>query len=74
MHAQDNRYSIVDLYVPGALRTQELYKMIQMCIRDSIKGYQYLREAIILSINDSEMMNSVTKVLYPTVDVYKRQD
>ena len=32
-----------------------------------MKGYQYLREAIILSINDSEMMNSVTKVLYPTV-------
>ena len=32
-----------------------------------IKGYQYLREAIILSIHDTEMMNSVTKVLYPTV-------
>lgn len=32
-----------------------------------IKGYQYLREAIILSINDTEMMNSVTKLLYPTV-------
>ena len=32
-----------------------------------IKGYQYLREAIILSIDDTEMMNSVTKVLYPTV-------
>ena len=26
-----------------------------------------MREAIILSINDTEMMNSVTKVLYPTV-------
>lgn len=32
-----------------------------------IKGYQYLREAIILSINDMEIINSVTKVLYPTV-------
>lgn len=32
-----------------------------------IKGYQYLREAIILSINDSDMMGSVTKILYPTV-------
>ena len=32
-----------------------------------IKGYQYLREAIVLSINDREMMSSVTKVLYPTV-------
>lgn len=32
-----------------------------------IKGYQYLREAIILAINDNEIMNSVTKLLYPTV-------
>ncbi|MBE6871502.1 MAG: sporulation transcription factor Spo0A [Ruminococcaceae bacterium] len=32
-----------------------------------IKGYQYLREAIIYTINDMDMINSVTKVLYPTV-------
>lgn len=32
-----------------------------------IKGYHYLREAIMLSINDSEMLESVTKLLYPTI-------
>ena len=32
-----------------------------------IKGYQYLREAIILTINDMDMINAVTKVLYPEV-------
>ena len=32
-----------------------------------IKGYQYLREAIILTINDMEIINAVTKVLYPAV-------
>jgi two-component system response regulator (stage 0 sporulation protein A) len=32
-----------------------------------IKGYQYLREAIILTINDMEMINADTKVLYPAV-------
>ena len=32
-----------------------------------IKGYQYLREAIILTIKDMEMINAVTKVLYPEV-------
>ena len=32
-----------------------------------IKGYQYLREAIILTIGDMEIINAVTKVLYPTV-------
>ena len=32
-----------------------------------IKGYQYLREAIIMSVNDMEMLNSITKILYPTI-------
>ena len=32
-----------------------------------IKGYHYLREAIILSIKNSDIVNSVTKLLYPTV-------
>lgn len=32
-----------------------------------IKGYHYIREAIILSVHDSQMINSVTKLLYPTI-------
>lgn len=32
-----------------------------------IKGYQYLREAIMMSVNDIEMLNSITKILYPTI-------
>ncbi len=32
-----------------------------------IKGYQYLREAITLAVNDIEVINSVTKLLYPTL-------
>ena len=32
-----------------------------------IKGYQYLREAIVLTSNDMEMLGGVTKVLYPAV-------
>ncbi len=32
-----------------------------------IKGYNYLREAIILCIQDKEFINSITKMLYPTV-------
>jgi len=32
-----------------------------------IKGYQYLREAIGLAVGDMEIINAVTKVLYPTV-------
>ena len=32
-----------------------------------IKGYHYLRESIILSVNNPEIINSITKQLYPTV-------
>ena len=32
-----------------------------------IKGYNYLREAISLCIQDKEFINSITKLLYPTV-------
>ena len=32
-----------------------------------IKGYQYLRDAIIMSVNDTDVLNAITKVLYPTI-------
>jgi sporulation transcription factor Spo0A len=32
-----------------------------------IKGYQYLRDAIIMAVNDGEMLGSITKRLYPTI-------
>ncbi|MBQ8638045.1 MAG: sporulation transcription factor Spo0A [Lachnospiraceae bacterium] len=32
-----------------------------------IKGYQYLRDAIILCVNNMELLNSITKVLYPEI-------
>lgn len=41
--------------------------MHQIGVPAHIRGYQYLREAIILSVNNSEMISSVTKILYPTV-------
>ena len=32
-----------------------------------IKGYQYLREAIVMVYNDVEILGSVTKILYPQI-------
>ena len=32
-----------------------------------IKGYQYLRDAITISVEEKEMLVSVTKVLYPAI-------
>lgn len=34
-----------------------------------VRGYQYIREAITLVFNDVEILNSITKGLYPTIAV-----
>lgn len=39
----------------------------QIGVPAHIKGYQYLRCAILLAIDDEDIINSVTKVLYPAV-------
>jgi two-component system response regulator (stage 0 sporulation protein A) len=32
-----------------------------------IKGYQYIREGIMMSVQDSNMLNFITKLLYPSI-------
>lgn len=39
----------------------------QIGIPAHIKGYHYLRKAIVLSVNDQKMLENITKLLYPTV-------
>ena len=39
----------------------------QIGVPAHIKGYQYLRTAILMTISDSDIINSVTKILYPSV-------
>ena len=39
----------------------------QIGVPAHIKGYQYLRCAILMTIDDDDIINSVTKVLYPSV-------
>ena len=39
----------------------------QIGVPAHIKGYQYLRTAILMTVSDSDIINSVTKVLYPSV-------
>lgn len=53
-------------------KTRDLEKDVTDMIHEigvpaHIKGYQYLREAIMLSVNNNEMLNSITKKLYPTI-------
>ncbi len=49
------------------IETQVTKIIHQIGVPAHIKGYQYLRTAILLTIQDSDIINSVTKVLYPSV-------
>ena len=49
------------------METQVTKIIHQIGVPAHIKGYQYLRSAILMTIEDSDIINSVTKVLYPTV-------
>ncbi len=39
----------------------------QIGVPAHIKGYNYLRDAIMMSVKNNEMISSITKILYPTV-------
>lgn len=59
-------------WLPEELSPLELEVMATELIHEvgvpaHIKGYQYLREAICMSVRDVELLNSVTKVLYPAI-------
>ena len=52
---------------PDDIETQVTQIIHQIGVPAHIKGYQYLRTAILLTVKDSDVINSVTKVLYPSV-------
>ena len=41
--------------------------MLDIGVPAHLKGYHYLREAIMLSVKDMELVSSVTKLLYPAI-------
>lgn len=60
-----------DIFTSGAPQ-QNLETLITSIIHEigvpaHIKGYQYLREAIMIAVEDIDVINAVTKVLYPEV-------
>ncbi len=47
---------------------QDVTNMIhEIGVPAHIKGYQYLREAIMMSVEDNSLISSITKILYPTI-------
>lgn len=68
---QDNAFAKIPDLEPGA-DTHDLERDVTNMIHEigvpaHIKGYQYLREAIMMSVEDVEMLGSITKILYPTI-------
>ena len=51
----------------SSIETQVTHIIHEIGVPAHIKGYQYLRTAIIMAVNNGEVINSVTKILYPTV-------
>ena len=51
-----------------SLETQVTDIIHEIGVPAHIKGYQYLRTAIVMCVEDMEMLSSITKLLYPTID------
>lgn len=49
------------------LETQVTAIIHEIGVPAHIKGYQYLREAILIAVDNMDVINAVTKVLYPEV-------
>lgn len=50
-----------------SLETRVTDMLHEIGIPAHIKGYHYLRDAILMSIEDMDVLNAITKILYPTV-------
>lgn len=62
-----NAYESKSEYMERNLETDVTNIIHEIGVPAHIKGYQYLRDAIIMSVNDMEMLNSITKILYPMI-------
>ena len=49
------------------LETRVTNMLHEIGIPAHIKGYHYLRDAIMMAVEDMDVLNAITKVLYPTV-------
>lgn len=52
---------------PENLEKQVTDMIHEIGIPAHIKGYHYLRDAILMAIDDMDVLNAITKILYPTV-------
>ena len=52
---------------PADLEKQVTGVILEVGIPAHVKGYQYVRRAILMAIDDPDVINGVTKIIYPTI-------
>lgn len=65
-------YETLDEYVKANLEKDITKILHEVGIPAHIKGYQYLRDAVTISMEEEGQITSVTKVLYPTIAKYHK--
>ena len=69
---RNNEKKNEDGRLEGTARGEDLENRVTNMLHEigipaHIKGYHYLRDAIIMAVNDMDVLNAITKILYPTV-------
>ena len=70
--AREPRQKYIELSDKNAKNEENLEALVTNIIHEvgvpaHIKGYQYLREAIMMVVNDIDVINQITKSLYPKI-------
>ncbi len=69
---RNNEKKSEDTKTGNAVRGENLENRVTNMLHEigipaHIKGYHYLRDAIIMAVEDMDVLNAITKILYPTV-------
>ena len=70
--SRDQRQQYIELSANSSKNEENLEALVTNIIHEvgvpaHIKGYQYLREAIMMVVNDIDVINQITKSLYPKI-------
>ena len=70
--SKETKQQYVEIPMDGTKNQENLEALVTNIIHEvgvpaHIKGYQYLREAIIMVVNDIDVINQITKSLYPKI-------
>lgn len=70
--SRENRQQYIEISDSDSKKEENLEALVTNVIHEvgvpaHIKGYQYLREAIMMVVNDIDTINQITKILYPDI-------